>query len=186
MEPTELLTNEHRLILQSLEILSAAKTGLEKGKWPKKALFEAGIEFLQSFADRFNHFKEEYLMFGILAQKQEGAFDLEIGALRFQHERCRHHLDIIRDTLPVYSEGDEMAATALLESLAAYTALLKRHIHHEDELFFPLIKNSLTPEEKKGLISYFEKEERRHRESGELDSCLSSLQRIQNPGDPSP
>src|SRR4030042_7201791 len=127
MEPTEVLSKEHHNILQVLEIFDKAKEELEKGNRPDHALFEKGLTFFRLFADRFHHFKEEYLMFGILAQKQEGAFDLEIGALRFQHERCRHHLDIIRDTLPVYSEGDEMAATALLASLAAYTALLKRH-----------------------------------------------------------
>src|SRR4030042_615166 len=91
MEPTEVLSKEHHNILQVLEIFDKAKEELEKGNRPDHALFEKGLTFFRLFADRFHHFKEEYLMFGILAQKQEGAFDLEIGALRFQHDRCRHH-----------------------------------------------------------------------------------------------
>lgn len=40
------------------------------------------VKFLHNFADKFHHFKEEYLMFGLLAEKKGGRFDGPIGALR--------------------------------------------------------------------------------------------------------
>jgi hemerythrin-like domain-containing protein len=45
--------------------------------------------FARDFTDRFHHFKEKekYLLFGLLAQKMDGAIDAEIGLLRGEHER---------------------------------------------------------------------------------------------------
>ncbi|MEW5908877.1 MAG: hemerythrin domain-containing protein, partial [Thermodesulfobacteriota bacterium] len=100
MKPTEILIHEHRQILQALEIFEKAVQELERGEYPEPSLIGTGAEFFRLYADRFHHFKEEYLMFGILAQKKEGSFDFEIGMLRFQHERCRHHLEIIHNALP--------------------------------------------------------------------------------------
>lgn len=118
-------------------------------------------------------------MFGLLAQKKDGAIDLEIGALRFQHERCRHHLDQIQTALDGYSREDEIAVIGLLEHLAAYTAVLRRHIHLEDGVFFPMIQNALTDKEKKTLSDYFLNEEKRFRESGGESACASDLKILQ-------
>ncbi|MEW5908866.1 MAG: hypothetical protein AB1659_03610, partial [Thermodesulfobacteriota bacterium] len=69
------------------------------------------------------------------------------------------------------------------ESLSAYISLVKRHIHQEDHRFFPLIEKSLTGDEIKGIVSYFENEEKHFRENKEFGSSLSILKSIQNPGD---
>lgn len=175
MEPTGILVQEHREILQALESFATAKAALETGGRPDPHFFETGVRFFSAFADRFHHFKEEFLMFGLLAQKKNGAVDLEIGALRFQHERCRIHLDRIHAALGGYSRKDEIATTTLLENLAAYEALLRRHIHLEDTMFFPMIQGTLTSEEKVHLRDYFQNEEKRFRESGALETCLSDL-----------
>jgi hemerythrin-like domain-containing protein len=185
MKPTEILVNEHHQILQALDIFQNVQIELESGINPDHLRIETATDFFRLFADRFHHFKEEYLMFGILAQKKEGTYDFEIGMLRFQHERCRHHLEVIRNTLPGFIQKDEVAVTTLLESLSAYTALLKRHIHQEDSVFFPMIEKSLTQKEKSGLITYFENEERQFRQNKEFESCLSRMALIQHSKDPS-
>lgn len=145
---------------------------------PDTRFFEAGIHFFKTFADRFHHFKEEFLMFGLLARKKDGAVDFEIGGLRFQHERCRHHLDQIHTALEGYSRKDEIAVTTLLENLAAYASVLRRHIHLEDTVFFPMIQNAFTDEEKSNLRAYFLNEEKRFQENGTLDACFSALKAL--------
>ena len=89
MKATEILTREHTLILQALETLSRAQKKIEENQRLPKDFFKKALMFLRQFADQFHHFKEEYLMFGLLALKKEGAFDGPIGSLRYQHERCR-------------------------------------------------------------------------------------------------
>ena len=140
MQATKILVKEHDLIRQVLDCLSLALGKLESGQRPPKEFFEKGVEFASNFADRFHHFKEEYLMFGLLAQKKEGTFDGAIGALRYQHERGRQFVVKIENSLEAYANGDEIATTTLLENLTAYISLLRRHIHMEDHIFFKMVE----------------------------------------------
>lgn len=68
MHATEILTAEHELILNVLASLYRAQKKLERGQRPPCAFLEKSVKFACNFADRFHHFKEEYLMFGLLAQ----------------------------------------------------------------------------------------------------------------------
>ena len=62
MKSIEILTREHGLILQALDSLSLAQKKIETGKQPPKEFFEKALRFLRNFADKFHHFKEEYLI----------------------------------------------------------------------------------------------------------------------------
>ena len=158
MKSTEILIREHRLILQVLFSLSEARQQLETGKHPPKLFFVKALVFCRQYADKFHHYKEEYLLFGLLAHKKMGELDLAIGALRHQHEKCRSCLDTIENALVGYEMGNEIAITSLLENLAVYVALLKRHIHYEDHVFFPMAEKELIPEEDEALLVQFEAE----------------------------
>ena len=159
MKTTEILTREHSLILQALESLSQAQKQIEKNRSLPRDYFEKALVFLREFADQFHHFKEEYLMFGLLALKKGGAFDGPIGSLRYQHERCRACIDAISNSLDGYCSGDGIATTKLLENLAAYISLLRRHIHEEDHTFFPMANKELSIEEEDILLMQFKKED---------------------------
>jgi hemerythrin-like domain-containing protein len=161
MKATQILTREHVLILQMLAQLSRAREKLEKKEQLPVVFFKKAILFSQNFADRFHHFKEEFLMFGLLAQKKEGVLDAEIGALRYQHERCRSAIAAIDRSLTGYVKDDEMAITTLLENVAAYISLLTRHIYIEDHVFFPMIETILSKEEQQSLLVQFQNEELR-------------------------
>ncbi len=161
MNPIHILSQEHDLISQVLDHLTAAKEKLEISKWPPGIFFEKAIEFSANFSDKYHHFKEEYVMFGLLAQKKEGAFDVPIGILRYEHERCRSFISIIQASIEGYNKRDEIATTTLLENLAAYISILKRHIHKEEDIFFPMVQRELSHEESRTLLTQFEKEEKR-------------------------
>jgi hemerythrin-like domain-containing protein len=154
-----MLSQEHAVILQQLENLDRARRALEAGGRPPVEFFEAALAFAREFADRFHHFKEEFLLFGLLARSRGGSLDAEIGALRFQHERCRQAIEEIARALPGYAGGDEFAATAVAFAAAGYTTLLRRHIHLEEQRFFPLASEALTEEEDAELVGHFREEE---------------------------
>ncbi|MBT3311935.1 MAG: hypothetical protein HN737_03640 [Desulfobacterales bacterium] len=161
MKTTEVLVKEHVLIRQVLDSLSIAREKLEKGDRPPKEVFEKAVLFSKNFADKFHHYKEEYLLFGLLAQKKEGALDLEIGALRYQHERCRHFVAEIKNAVDGYSSGNEIIITTLLENLAPYISLLRRHIYMEDYVFFKMAGKELSDDEDRALLGQFENEDKR-------------------------
>jgi hemerythrin-like domain-containing protein len=161
MKSLEILIREHGLIRQALDIFSSAKEKLEKGKRPPKEFFEGAVEFSRKFADQFHHFKEEYLMFGLLSEKKGALYDGEIGALRYQHERGRKFVGEIENSLGGYFQGDIFATTTLLENLASYISLLKLHIHTEDHIFFPMVEKEFSEDENHLLLEQFKNEEKR-------------------------
>ncbi len=151
MEPLEILRNEHGLIRQYLDNLQLAVAKLEDDVHPPKEFFEQAVEFARTFADSFHHLKEEHIMFVRLAQRKEGALDGEIEALRHQHEGARNYIATIAESIDGYAEGKPIPTSRLLESTAAYVALLRNHIHKEDHVFFPLVGELLTEEEHAAL-----------------------------------
>jgi hemerythrin-like domain-containing protein len=186
MKATEILTREHALILQALRSLSRAQKKLEENQQLPIEFFEKALVFLREFADQFHHFKEEYLMFGLLALKKEGAFDGPIGSLRFQHERCRACIDEISSSLEGYADGDDIATTKLLENLAAYVSLLRRHIYEEDQIFFKMVEKELSKEEKDTLLLQFKKEDQKMGEQAfneQNRKLLDEMERLLNSAD---
>ena len=157
MRTIEILVEEHELILEALDYLAAARDGLEKRRRPPKEFFEKAVKFAREFADRYHHFKEEYLLFGLLAQKKEGDFDAEIGALRYGHERGRKCINAMDESIDGYDDDDEIATTRLLENLAAYISTLKRHIFSEDRVFFDLVEQELSDNDDELLLVQFQK-----------------------------
>lgn len=157
MRTIDILVKEHELILEALDYLAAARNGLEKRRRPPKEFFEKAIVFAREFADQYHHFKEEYLLFGLLAQKKEGAFDAEIGALRYGHERGRKCINEVAESMAGYADGDEIATIRLLENLAAYISTLKRHIFSEDRVFFDLVEQELSDNDDEVLLVQFQK-----------------------------
>lgn len=159
MEVLKELIEEHAHILKGLSYLEAARDALERNLSPPSDFFKTAVLFFSAYADRLHHYKEEYLLFSLLASKKGGKIDLEIGALRHQHEKNRRSIRKIKDALKGYETKSEIAVTTLLENLAAYISILKRHIHREDQLFFPMAKAELSEAEKKMLQTSFLDEE---------------------------
>jgi hemerythrin-like domain-containing protein len=159
MKAIDILSREHDLILEVLENLAWARDKIESEASPPREFFEMALKFLREFADKFHHFKEEYLLFGLLALKKEGNFDGPIGALRYQHERCRNCINQMSRALDGYVNGEDIAITSLLENLAAYVSLLRRHIHQENNTFFPMAAKELSKQEEELLLMQFKKKD---------------------------
>lgn len=170
MNAIEILVNEHSLIRRFLENLTLAEEKLQSGEKPPREFFDKAVEFARTFADRFHHFKEEQVMFVRLAQKKGGDIDGKIDMLKYQHDRGRNFVNDMANSLDGYEGDDHIKVTSLLESMAAYISLLRHHIHMEDHVFFPMVESSMSEEEKQGLLTEFDKEEKK---SGErtFETC---------------
>ena len=171
MKTTDVLIREHGLILSSLENLSLARDKIEKGELPPREFFEKAVWFSSNFFDQFHHFKEEFLMFGLLAEKKNGAIDHDIGALRHQHERCRKYIRKIKYSIDGYSRGNEIPVTTLLENLASYISLLRRHIYREEHIFFKMADKVIDGDEGEELLTRFKSEEDKFGDQNFFDKC---------------
>jgi hemerythrin-like domain-containing protein len=158
MEALDILIDEHVLIRQFLEILSVSLKKMEEGKRPPKDFFKKSVSFAREFTDKYHHFKEEHILFNRLAMKKKGEIDAQVESLKFQHERGRALIGEVAKTLEGYAKGQEAQTLILLESLAAYTSLLRQHVHKEDHVFYPMVQSEMPWDEYRGLLEVFQRE----------------------------
>ena len=144
MKAVDMLAAEHELIHQVLESLTHAREKIERTEELPREFFEKALKFCSNFADRFHHFKEEYLLFERLAERMNGKVDQYVVQLRREHESGREYLSRINAALDGYDEGRQAQTQEVYENLKAFTIQLRHHIHTEDHLFFPMVEQMLT------------------------------------------
>jgi len=176
MNITQALEDEHVLILKGLDLLRIARNKIERNQHPPKSFFEKAVSFFRNYADKYHHYKEEFLMFGFLAQKKEGQLDLEIGSLRHQHETGRRFLIKLEKSINGYGLKNEIAITSLLENLTSFISILSRHIYREDNLFFPMVEQELSTDQKTTLLEQFKLEEEALKKRNPLPNILKILE----------
>jgi hemerythrin-like domain-containing protein len=74
--------------------------------------------------------------------------------------------------------GQEELITDLLESLAAYLSMLRRHINIEDHIFYPMADKALTDKEKEMLLVEFERADKKAGE-GFLDDFRDRILKME-------
>ncbi|MCP4580501.1 MAG: hypothetical protein GY839_02705 [candidate division Zixibacteria bacterium] len=147
MKAIEILINEHRLILKFLDLLDTVRDGLIRGEVPPKEFFERSVNFAREFADKFHHFKEEYIMFSLLAKKRNGLFKNEVNRLRNQHESSRAYIDNVFNSFNRSDKISNKRIKSIDKNLWNYIIDLRDHIDYEDNIFFPLVERELSDED---------------------------------------
>jgi len=141
MTATDDLRAEHEGILRMLDILRAIAKRIQAGTAVPTAQLLDIIEFLQVFADKCHHGKEEDILFPAL---EEGGLPREggpIGVMLHEHALGRGH---IRDMAAALAGGGGLAAFA--PPALAYVELLTRHIAKENDVLFVMAERMLgTP-----------------------------------------
>jgi len=155
MIAVEQLLLEHGLILRLLDQLSTAADRIIRDDDPPREFIEGAITFCREFADKAHHYKEEYVMFGLLAERHDGVIDGEIERHRSQHEHCRNLVNEIAAGLSGYEAGVEASRRLLHRSISEYVTTLRSHIRSENEVFFPMVEDALTEEDDMALIGAF-------------------------------
>jgi hemerythrin-like domain-containing protein len=153
----QILVEEHRVILRGLDLLTTGAEKIVRNQNPPRAFFEKAVSFTLNFTNKFHHYKEEIVMFGLLAQKHEGAFDAEIERLRDQHHSLHNYMNEISKSLDPYSKSIQSEVRRLHRNLSDYIETLRRHINAENAIFYPLVAKTLTENEMQWLGKEFEK-----------------------------
>lgn len=157
MKTTEVLKEEHQGIKLMLEVMKEMARKLEAGEDVAVKDLEEVLAFLQVFADRCHHGKEEGLLFPAMVA---GGFPKEGGPLSVMladHDTGRGYIREIKAAGEAYRSGDSSAAPRLAQSLRHYTTLLTEHIDKEDNILYPMADEILIPEKQQELVAAFEK-----------------------------
>jgi len=162
MNPTEVLSSEHRVIeivLNSLECI--AGEALNGGHLDREAA-EQAVDIIRNFADKCHHGKEEDLLFKTLVEKgmpQEGG---PVGQMLIEHEQGRAFVRGMSENIAAAAEGETAAVRRFAENAGGYVQLLRAHILKEDRVLFPMADRLLSDDDQHKLSESFERVESEH------------------------
>jgi hemerythrin-like domain-containing protein len=142
---TDILRDEHRVILAALERLESAADRLEGGETLPDRLWSELLAWLHAFADERHHAKEENALFPAMIKAglpmRGGPVDVMLG----EHAEGRALVAALAAGRPA-----ERAAQA-----RRYVRLLREHIQKENEILFPLADAVLGDDAQTALLREF-------------------------------
>jgi hemerythrin-like domain-containing protein len=137
MNPTEILSGEHRIIEQVLDCLEKlAKDCAAQGRLDKAAA-EQALDFFRNFADRCHHGKEETHLFPTMEAKGFPRQGGPTGVMLGEHEQGRAHIRAMAEAVEG-AAGESEAVTRFVTHAHGYVGLLRKHIEKEDHCLFAM------------------------------------------------
>jgi hemerythrin-like domain-containing protein len=159
MNPTEILSAEHRVIEGVLDCLLRMAEQAEREARLDARDAASAIEFLRGFADGCHHGKEERHLFATLIAKGWPSDGGPVGVMLTEHELGR---GLIRRMEAARAGAEAGKAEAHAEFAAAargYVELLRAHIQKEERVLFPMADQALSAAEQQRLLAAFERTE---------------------------
>lgn len=138
MKPTEILSDEHRLILEVLDYLEEAADRLDSGSRVDPGFFIDAAEFVAGFADRCHHGKEEDILFVAMTAADMPQDSGPVAVMLHEHEEGRRFTAAFRSAAERVKAGDTAASTDVVLNVYDYVNLLREHITKEDNVLFPM------------------------------------------------
>ena len=164
MKATEVLMEEHEVILRVLTALEKAVSKIPNGKFKPDFFLEAA-DFIKNFADACHHAKEEGVLFVEMASSGVPVKGGPIGVMLAEHEQGRQYTRLMREAAETWHAGDTSAVEAVKANGMGYVNLLRQHIQKENNILFPMADRTIPAEKQSGIWEKFEQIERE--ETGE-------------------
>ncbi len=175
--PTQVLKEEHALILEALDAIERKVSALEAGAAPDRAYFEKAVQFLRTFADQCHHGKEENLLFKTMVDRGFPRQGGPIAVMLYEHESGRSFIRGIAEAAASLGT-DPGAAKRIAENGRGYIGLLRAHINKENTILFPMADNVLSPEDQERLGHEFERFEAEETGEGVHEEMLRLLDEL--------
>jgi hemerythrin-like domain-containing protein len=155
MKATNILIEEHNVILKLLECTERIIAEAEaKGKLNAQAANTA-IDFFRNFADRCHHAKEEDRLF--IAMEAHG-FPRDggpTGVMLEEHILGRQYVGGMAEAVEKAAVGDAQAIRTFSENARNFIDLLQNHIAKENNVLFPMADQSLGETEMETMLADF-------------------------------
>lgn len=165
MKATDVLTEEHGVILQVLNTLEQGANRLENGQPVRPEFFLSATDFIRGFADGCHHQKEEGVLFKSMEAHGITGDGCPLGVMLAEHELGRQYTRALRSAAQDMQSGDPGASRRAIQSTRSYTTLLRQHINKEDNILFPLADDVIPMDQHDLVWEGFEHVE--HAETGE-------------------
>jgi hemerythrin-like domain-containing protein len=150
MRCTDLLIQDHKIILRALQVLEQMAQMVEKHEAVEQEDVEAILRFLHLFADEHHQAKEESTLFPELLRTST-AQHRPLQQMRFEHEQERSLVRALEDALYTKKGVD------FVRFADRFVSLIRTHIYKEDNILFDLVEHWLSPEQDAKVVEEFDK-----------------------------
>ncbi|CAG1016495.1 hypothetical protein ANAEL_05649 [Anaerolineales bacterium] len=155
MKATEVLMEEHEVILRVLIALEKALTNIPSGKFNPDFFLEAS-DFIKNFADACHHAKEEGVLFVEMEASGVPVKGGPIGVMLAEHEQGRQYTRLMREAAEKWQAGDALAIEAVKLNGMGYVNMLRQHIQKENNILFPMADRVVPTEKQSDIWERFE------------------------------
>lgn len=170
--PTEILSREHRMIEQGLEVLDVLATQGEKGELDVACAKDL-MHFIRRYGDTCHHGKEEDLLFPHLESRGFAPDAGPTAVMRGEHDEGRAH---VRHMTAMLAESPVTASERQLSfarHARLFTSMLRHHIVKEDTCLWSMVNAVLTQEDATTLVEAMEAYESDEFPDGEIEQLES-------------
>jgi hemerythrin-like domain-containing protein len=180
MKPTEILKEEHQLILTMLQVIDAVCIKLESGETVKLEHCADMIDFIRNFADKCHHAKEEKLLFPAMEKAGIGRESGPIGVMLAEHAEGRYFVKGMDEALAEMKSGDSVATSKFVQDATSYINLLDGHIVKENNVLFMMADERLSAQQQEELLKGFDRVEREEIGAGVHEKYHGMLHRLRD------
>ncbi len=159
MNVTQQLIDEHECIKSMLSIIEKIVNDIEKGKELNIGHFDSILDFIQGFADKNHHHKEEDILFPAMVKQGVPNEGGPIAVMLHEHQSGRNYVKGMNDAFDAYKNGDKTAVSEIISNALNYVQLLRNHIEKENNILFKMAEKVLNEEEQQKIFDAFEKVE---------------------------
>lgn len=172
MKPTQILSNEHRVIELVLDCLEqVVKEAISERKLDKQAASQV-VDFVRNFADQCHHGKEETYLFVSMVEKGMPKESGPVGQMLTEHEQGRMYVRGMEQNIEKAAHGEADALTSFESNARGYIQLLRAHIRKEDGVLFPMADRLLSDDDQNDLLNNFNTVEAEHMGEGTHEKYL--------------
>ncbi len=139
---TQILSDEHQIILKVIDAVNSECDELEKGKTLDISFFQKTINFIKNYADKFHHAKEEDILFKAMLENVEHLHCNPIPVMLYEHDEGRTFVYGMEQGV------SENNTDKIIQNARGYGMLLRDHIYKEDNVLYPMAEEALSDEQK--------------------------------------
>ena len=160
MKATQILMQEHVLILAVLDALEHGAQKLAAGTDTPADFFVDASEFIRGFADDTHHRKEEGVLFKALANYGFSPDAGPVAVMLSEHTEARRFTEALTQAAHKLHGGDQSAREDVIMYALAYVRHLRQHIMKENNILFPMADRAVPADEAARIEADFERVER--------------------------
>ena len=157
MTPTEILMDEHQLILAVLDSLEEGADRLDSGDKVDADFFLDAAEFVADFADKCHHAKEEDILFVAMTAMDMPQDSGPVAVMLAEHEEGRQYTAGFRAAAEQMKDGDAAAAADVIRNVFDYVNLMREHNNKENNVLFPMAEQIIPADVMANVTADFQR-----------------------------